>query len=165
MKSRYHQVRMKKEDEYKTAFKTHHGLYQFKVMPFGLTNAPATFQCVMNEVLAPFLRKFVMVFLDDILIYSPNLESHLLHLEQVLQVLRENQLFMKQSKFSFAQTKVEYLGHVISGIGVTTAKDKIAAMLAWSVPKSVTEVRAFLGLTGYYRRFVKGYGCLAKPLT
>ena len=126
---------------------------------------PATFQCVMNEVLAPFLRKFVMVFLGDILIYSPTLESHLLHLEQVLQVLRENQLFMKQSKCSFAQTKVEYLGHVISRIGVTTAKDKIAAMLAWHVPTSVTEVRAFLGLTGYYRRFVRGYGCLAKPLT
>ena len=90
MQSGYHQVRMKKEDEYKIAFKIHHGHYQFKVMPFGLTNTPATFQCVMNEVLAPFLRKFVMVFLDDILIYSPNLESHLIHLEQVLQVLREN---------------------------------------------------------------------------
>ena len=104
MQSGNHQVRMKKEDEYKTAFKTHHDHYQFKVMPFGLTNAPATFQCVMNEVLAPILRKFVMVFLDDILIYSPDLDSHLLHLEQVLQILIDNQLFMKQSKCSFAQT-------------------------------------------------------------
>ena len=130
MKSGYHQVRMKPGEEYKTAFKTHQGHYQFKVMPFGLTNAPATFQCVMNEVLAPFLRKFVMVFLDDILIYSPDLHSHLSHLEQVLQVLRANQLYMKKNKCSFAQPRVEYLGHVISGLGVATAEDKIKAVLA-----------------------------------
>jgi len=165
MKSGYHQVRMKQEDEYKTAFKTHHGHYQFKVMPFGLTNAPATFQCIMNEVLAPFLRKFVMVFLDDILIYSPDLDSHLAHLEQVLETLKTNQLYLKKSKCSFAQGQVEYLGHVISGRGVATASDKIEAMLKWPVPKNVTDVRAFLGLTGYYRRFVKDYGCIAKPLT
>ena len=108
MKSGYHQVRMKGEDEYKTAFKTHHGHYQFKVMPFGLTNAPATFQCIMNEVLAPFLRKFVMVFLDDILVYSPDLASHLSHLEQVLETLRAHKLYMKKSKCSFAQLQVEY---------------------------------------------------------
>jgi len=129
MKSGYHQVRMKQEDEYKTAFKTHHGHYQFKVMPFGLTNAPATFQCIMNEVLAPFLRKFVMVFLDDILIYNPDLDSHLAHLEQVLETLKTNQLYLKKSKCSFAQGQVEYLGHVISGRGVATASDKIEAML------------------------------------
>jgi len=151
MKSGYHQVRMKQEDEYKTAFKTHHGHYQFKVMPFGLTNAPATFQCIMNEVLAPFLRKFVMVFLDDILIYSPDLDCHLAHLEQVLETLKTNQLYLKKSKCSFAQGQVEYLGHVISGRGVATASDKIEAMLQWPVPKTVTDVRAFLGLTGYYR--------------
>ena len=165
MKSGYHQVRMKQEDEYKTAFKTHHGHYQFKVMPFGWTNAPATFQCIMNEVLAPFLRKFVMVFLDDILIYNPDLDSHLAHLEQVLETLKNNQLYLKKSKCSFAQGQVEYLGHVISGRGVATASDKIEAMLKWPVPKNVTDVRAFLGLTGYYRRFVKDYGCIAKPLT
>jgi len=165
MKSGYHQVRMKQGDEYKTAFKTHHGHYQFKVMPFGLTNAPATFQCIMNEVLAPFLRKFVMVFLDDILIYSPDLDCHLAHLEQVLETLKTNQLYLKKSKCSFAQGQVEYLGHVISGRGVATASDKIEAMLQWPVPKTVTDVRAFLGLTGYYRRFVKDYGCIAKPLT
>ena len=165
MKSGYHQVRMKPAEEYKIAFKTHQGHYQFKMMPFGLTNAPATFQCVMNEVLAPFLRKFVMVFLDDILIYSPDLHSHLSHLEQVLQVLRANQLYMKKSKCSFAQPMVEYLGHVISGLGVATAEDKIKVVLASPVPQSITDVRAFLGLTGYYRRFVKGYGSLARPLT
>ena len=93
---------MNAADEHKTAFKTHHGHYQFRVMPFGLTNAPATFQCIMNEVLEPFLRKFVMVFLDDILIYSPSLEAHLSHLDQVFAKLREHKLYMKASKCSFA---------------------------------------------------------------
>jgi len=104
MRSGYHQVRMKPEDEYKTAFKTHQGHYQFKIMPFGLTNAPATFQCIMNEMLAPFLRKFVMVFLDDILIYSPDFDTHLHHLQLVLEILSEHKLYMKASKCSFAQT-------------------------------------------------------------
>ena len=102
MKSGYHQVRMLPEDEYKTTFKTHHGHYRFKVMPFGLTNAPATFQCVMNQVLQPYLRKFVMVFLDDILIYSHSLEEHANHIELVLNTLREHQLYLKHTKCSFA---------------------------------------------------------------
>ena len=103
MRSRYHQVRMTVQDEHKTAFKTHHEHFQFRVMPFGLTNTPATFQCLMNDILGPLLRQFVLVFLDDILIYSPTLELHLTHLKLIQQKLRDHQIFLKSSKCSFAQ--------------------------------------------------------------
>jgi hypothetical protein len=108
------------KDEYNITFKTHHGHYQFKVIPFGLTNAPATFQCVMNQILQPYLRRFVLVFLDDILIYSTTLEQHVQHMQLVLQTLRDHKLFLKHSKCSFAQHKLEYLGHIISADGVAT---------------------------------------------
>ena len=134
-------------------------------MPFGLTNAPATFQCIMNRILHPFLRQFVLVFLDDILIYIKNLADHVSHLELVLDVLRRNKLYLKASKCTFAQDSLEYLGHIISSKGVGTDPSKIHAMLHWPVPTSVTELRAFIGLIGYYERFVKNYGVMAKPLT
>jgi len=164
MKSGYHQVRMDPADEYKTAFKTHQGHYQYKVMPFGLKNAPATFQCLMNHILQPYLRKCVLAFLDDILIYCPTLDDHLVHLQEVFELLRQNQLYLKQSKCSFAQKSISYLGHIISSNGVSTDPSKITDMQNWPVPTSVTELRGFLGLTGYYRRFIKGYGLLTQPL-
>jgi hypothetical protein len=165
LRAGYHQIRMRPEDEEKTAFKTHHGHFQFRVMPFGLTNAPATFQCIMNLVFAPFLRKFVIVFLDDILVYSDSCEKHLQHLQLVLDKLRGAQFYAKLSKCSFGQTSIQYLGHIISDQGVATDPEKTSVMEQWPIPTTITELRGFLGLTGYYRKFVQNYGIITKPLT
>ena len=165
LRAGYHQIRMVEQDEFKAAFKTHHGQFQFSVMPFGLTNAPSTFQCLMNSVFASLICKCVLVFMDDILVYNPNLDSHLHHLRQVFMLLRQHQLYAKMSKRSFACAQLEYLGHIISVKGVSTDAAKTAAMLAWPIPQTATELRGFLGLTGYYHKFVPNYSIIAKPLT
>lgn len=161
----YDQVRMGDMEEYKTAFKTHQGHYQFRVMPFGFTNAPTTFQCVMNLVLAPFLRKFVMVFLDDILVYSPSWQAHLEHLRLVFTTLREQQFYLKMKKCVFGENGLTYLGHIISSTGVATDPLQTTTMREWLQPTNVTELQGFLGLTSYYRRFVRNYGIIARSLT
>jgi len=148
LRAGYHQVRVHPADIEKTAFRTHQGHFEFLVMPFGLSNAPATFQLLMNAVLQPFLRKFVLVFFDDILIYSRSWSEHLQHLRTVFDTLRLHQLRIKRSKCAFATESVAYLGHVISSAGVAMDGDKVEAVATWPRPQSVRSLRGFLGLVG-----------------
>lgn len=134
-------------------------------MPFGLTNAPSSFQGLMNHIFQKHLRKFILVFFNDILIYNKSLEEHLNHLRAAFDLLVQHQLLVKRSKCVFAADRVEYLGHYISAKGVETDPKKIEVVQLWPTPTSVKLLRDFIGLTGYYRRFVKGYGVISKPLT
>ncbi|KAD3641653.1 hypothetical protein E3N88_30877 [Mikania micrantha] len=165
LKSDYNQIRMKEESIKKTAFRTHEGHYEYLVMPFGLMNAPATFQAVMNDIFRPLLCHSVVIFFDDILVYSPTWENHLIDLKKVFQLLRNNFLVLNSQKCSFGQSKVEYLGHIISGHGVSMDPSKIQAVKDWPLPTSIKGLRGFLGLTGYYRKFIQHYGSIARPLT
>jgi hypothetical protein len=139
--------------------------YEFTVVPFGLSNAPTIVMCLMNGVFREYLDKFVIVFLDDIIIYSKSEEEHEEHLRMVLQVLREHKLYAKLSKCIFYQKKIHYLGHIISTAWVEVDPKKIEAIRGWPTPKSVTEVRSFMGLSDYYRRFIKGFSRIPSPIT
>ncbi|MBT0984553.1 reverse transcriptase family protein, partial [Salmonella enterica subsp. enterica serovar Typhimurium] len=155
LRSGYYQLKIKDEDVHKSAFRTRYGHYEFLVMPFGLTNAPAAFMRLMNEVFQEYLDRFVIVFIDDILVYSKSKSDHIRHLNLVLRKLREHQLYAKFSKCQFWLTEVAFLGHVVSAQGIQVDPQKITAVENWEQPRTVTEVRSFLGLAGYYRRFVQ----------
>ncbi|KAJ8748557.1 hypothetical protein K2173_003458 [Erythroxylum novogranatense] len=165
LRSGYYQLRVKDVDVPKTAFRTRYGHYEFLVMPFGLTNTPTAFVDLMNRVFRPYLDQFVVVFIDDILVYSRNEHNHSEHLRIVLQTLKERQLYAKLSKCDFWLQEISFLGHVVSSEGIRVDLSKIKAIVNWKLPRNVTEVRSFLGLAGYYRRFVKEFSVIASPLT
>ncbi|GJV50144.1 putative reverse transcriptase domain-containing protein [Tanacetum coccineum] len=165
LRSGYHQLRVREEDILKTAFRTRYGHYEFQVMPFGLTNAPAIFMDLMNRVCKPYLDKFVIVFIDDILIYSKNKQEHEEYLKLILELLKKEELYAKFSKCEFWIPKVQFLGHVIDSEGIHVDPAKIESIKDWASPKSPTEIRQFLGLAGYYRRFIEGFSKIAKPMT
>ena len=152
------------EDVFKIAFRTHERHYEFLVMPFSLTNVPSTFQGLMNCIFKKYLRKCMLVFFNDILIYNKYLKEHLEHVRTVLMLLRSHSLYAKRTKCCFGVKQVEYLGHFISKEGVTTDPKKIKAVLHWPTLKSIKQLKGFLGLVGYYRRFVKDIGKIASPL-
>ncbi|GJX40805.1 putative reverse transcriptase domain-containing protein [Tanacetum coccineum] len=165
LRSGYHQLRVREEDIPKTAFRTRYGHYEFQVMSFGLTNAPAVFMDLMNRVCKPYLDKFVIVFIDDILIYSKSKKEHEEHLRQILKLLKKEELYAKFSKCEFWISRVQFLGHVIDCRGIHVDPAKIESIKDWASPKTPTEIRQFLGLAGYYRRFIEGFSKIAKSMT
>lgn len=165
LEAAYHQVRIHEPDIPKSAFITPFGHYEFTVVTFGFTNAPATFQHLMNSVLLPYLDKFVVVYIDDILIYSETVEEHAEHLRQVLAKLREHKLYIKRSKCEFGVHDVEYLGHHVLHGELTMDPAKQKAIADWPQPTNAHDLHVFLGLTNYYRRFIRCYSHIAAPLT
>jgi hypothetical protein len=161
----YHQMKIRWSDIPKTAFITRYGLYEYTVMSFWLTNAPAYFMYLMNKVFMEYLDKFVVVFIEDILIYSKTEEEHKEHLRLVLQKLREHQLYAKFSKWDFWLKEVSFLGHIITDGGILVDPAKVDDVLKWEPPRTVKEIRSFLGLAGYYRQFIEGFSKIVKHLT
>ena len=164
LRSGYHHLRIRESDIPKTAFRTRYGPYEFLVMSFGLTNAPSAFMDLMNWVLFPYLDRFVIVFINDILVYSRSELEHEIHLDLVLQTLRRHQLYAKFNKCEFWLSRVGFLEHVVSADGIYVDPQKVEAVENWGQPTTVTEVRSFLGLAGYYRRFIEGFSKIVGPL-
>ena len=165
LRSGYHQLRIKDTDVHKTMFRMRYGHYEFLVMPFGLTNAPTAFKDLMNRVLRLYVDQFVVVFIDDILVYSKDRENHDTHLRVVLETLRKERLYAKLSKCEFWLREVSFLGHIVSEEGIQVDPKKVEVIIEWKPPRNVTEVRSFLGLAGYYRRFVKGFSMTTTLMT
>jgi len=165
LRSGCHQIRVKVGDISKTAFRMRYGHYEYSVMPFGVFNAQGVFMEYMNRIFHPFVDRFVVVFIDDILVYSKEEEEHAEYLRVVLRVLKEKQLCAKFSKCEFWLGEVSFLRHVISKGGIVVDPSKVNAMLQWELPKFVFEIRIFLGMAGYYRRFIEGFSKLGLPLT
>jgi hypothetical protein len=165
LRSGYHQIKIKPSDIPKLAFSTRYGLYEYLVMSFGLTNAPAYFMYLMNSVFIPKLNKFIVVFIDDILIYSKTKEDHVNHIRVVLQRLRDHRLYAKFSKCEFWLDSVKFLGHAISSEGISVDPTKVQEVMDWKPPTSVHQIRSFLGLAGYYHRFIPDFSKIAKPMT
>ncbi|GJY96107.1 putative reverse transcriptase domain-containing protein [Tanacetum coccineum] len=157
--------KVQEEDISKTAFRTRYGNFEFMVMPFGLTNAPTVFTDLMNRVCNPYLDKFLIVFIDDILIYSKSKEEHEVHLKLVLELLKKEKLFIKFSKCEFWLQEVYFLRHVVNSNRIHVDPSKIEAVKNWKVPKTPTGIRSFLGLAGYYRHFIANFSKIAKLLT
>jgi hypothetical protein len=162
LRSGYHQLKIRESDIPKTSFRTRYGLYEYTVMSFGLTNAPAYFMYLMNKVFMEYLDKFVVVFIDDILVFSKTKEEHKKHLRLVLEQLQSNKLYAKFSKCEFWLTKVTFLGHVISAGGVSVDPSKVMDVLNWMPPTTASEIQSFLGLAGYYRQFIKDFSKIAE---
>ncbi|GBG62855.1 hypothetical protein CBR_g32438, partial [Chara braunii] len=165
LKSGYHQLEIRKEDRYKTAFKTRYGHFEWLVMPFGLTNAPTTFQAAMTTEFRHMLDRFILIYLDDILVYSRSLDEHVKHLRTVLERLRQAKYKANRDKCEFARQELEYLGHYVTPQGIRPLADKIEALRVWPEPTNTTDVRSFMGLAGYYQRFISGYSRIAAPMT
>lgn len=165
LRSGYHQIRIAEDDIQKTAFNTRYGQYEWLVLPFGLTSAPSTFMALMNHILHPYLDKFVVAYLDDILIYSKTLAEHEEHVKTVLRELRKNKLYCKESKCELFKREVKFLGYIVGADGLKVDPSKVEAVKAWPIPTNVSEVRSFLGFVGFYRKFINNHSAIVSPMS